>query len=86
MAATKTVSQLPVSHNSRAPRSGVITLIGYGIQVRVDRGHLLLENGIGPDRECYRLARVAHGLQRLVVIGSDGMVSLAVRSLGSRSS
>jgi len=54
-----------------------VTLFGYGIQVRVDRGHLLLEDGIGPDRRRFRLPKVGHGLKRLVVIGSDGMVSLA---------
>jgi CRISPR-associated endonuclease Cas1 len=43
----------------------------------VDRGHLLLEDGIGEDRQRYRLPRVGHGLRRLIVIGSDGMVSLA---------
>jgi CRISPR-associated endonuclease Cas1 len=81
MAATKTVSQLPPSHNYPVellvPRHGVVTLCGYGIQVRVDRGHLFLEDGIGPDRRRYRLPRVGHRLRRLVVIGSDGMVSLA---------
>ena len=28
-------------------RHGVVTLYGYGVQVRVDRGHLVLEDGIG---------------------------------------
>src|SRR6266496_3279429 len=77
MAATKTVYQLPQSHNSPIPRHGVVTLFGYGIQVRVDRGHLFLEDGIGANRHRYRLPRVGHGLTRLVVIGSDGMISLA---------
>jgi CRISPR-associated endonuclease Cas1 len=81
MAATENVRQLPQSHNPGAemivPRHGVVTLFGYGIQVRVDRGHLLLEDGIGPDRRYSRLPRVGHGLKRLVVVGSDGMVSLA---------
>jgi CRISPR-associated endonuclease Cas1 len=77
MAATKTVSQLSPSHNSAVPRHGVVTLLGYGIQVRVDRGHLLLDDGIGTDRRHFRLPRVGHGLKRLVVIGSDGFVSLA---------
>ncbi len=54
-----------------------MTLFGYGIQVCVDRGHLLLEDGIGPNRRRFRLPKVGHGLKRLVVIGSDGMVSLA---------
>ena len=81
MAANKTVLQLPQPLNSNietlTPRHGVVTLYGYGIQVRVDRGHLFLEDGIGADRRQCRLPRVGHGLKRLVVIGSDGMVSLA---------
>jgi CRISPR-associated endonuclease Cas1 len=81
MAATENLRQLPPSHNSRpeliVPRHGVVTLFGYGIQVRVDRGHLVLQDGIGPDRRYARLPRVGHGLCRLVVVSSDGMVSLA---------
>jgi CRISPR-associated endonuclease Cas1 len=63
--------------HSSAPRSGVVTLHGYGVAVRVEKGHLILEDGIGADRRRTRLARVGHGLKRLAVIGSDGMVSLA---------
>jgi CRISPR-associated endonuclease Cas1 len=81
MEAKENVRQLRQSHNSGAevivPRHGVVTLFGYGIQVRVDRGHLFLEDGVGPERRIARLPRVGHGLSRLVVIGSDGMVSLA---------
>jgi CRISPR-associated endonuclease Cas1 len=81
MAATQNLRQLPESHNSGheliMPRHGVVTLFGYGIQVRVDRGHLLLEDGIGPNRRSARLPRVRHGLKRLVIIGSDGFVSLS---------
>jgi CRISPR-associated endonuclease Cas1 len=77
MAATETVRPLPQFDNLLAPRHGTVTLFGYGIQIRVDRGHLLLEDGIGPERRQVRLPRVGHGLRRLVVIGSDGMVSLA---------
>src|SRR5579872_2754186 len=58
-------------------RHGVLTLSGYGINVRVERGHLVLDDGIGDDRHRYRLPRVGHGLKRLVIIGADGMVSLA---------
>ena len=43
----------------------------------MDRGHLILQDGIGAARREARLPRVGHGLRRLVVIGSDGMVSLA---------
>jgi CRISPR-associated endonuclease Cas1 len=59
------------------PRHGVVTLFGYGIQVHVDRGHLILEDGIGAKRRYARFARVGHQLKRVVVIGADGMVTLA---------
>jgi CRISPR-associated endonuclease Cas1 len=77
MAATKTVSQLPLSHNSVSARHGVLTVSGFGINVHVERGHLLVDDGFGTERRHYRLPRVGHGLKRLVVIGSDGLISLA---------
>jgi CRISPR-associated endonuclease Cas1 len=40
-------------------------------------GHLEIEDGIGPERRKFRLARMGHGLKRVVCIGSDGFVSLA---------
>jgi CRISPR-associated endonuclease Cas1 len=59
------------------PRHGVVTLFGYGTSVRVERGHLILEDGIADERRRARFPRVGHGLKRLVVIGSDGLVSFA---------
>jgi CRISPR-associated endonuclease Cas1 len=59
------------------PRHGVVTLFGYGIEAHVDRGHLVIKDGIGPARRHARFPRVGHGLRRLVVIGSDGNISLA---------
>src|ERR1700693_3357573 len=79
MAATQTVPQ-HFQHCKFAPivsRHGVVTLFGYEIRVTVDRGHLTIQDGIGIDRREARLPRVGHGLRRLVIIGSDGMVSLA---------
>jgi len=67
----------PVSRVDIQPRQGVVTLFGYGTSVRVDRGHLVLEDGIANDRRQARFPRVGHGLRRVIVIGSDGMVSLA---------
>jgi CRISPR-associated endonuclease Cas1 len=80
MAAKQTLTQHAQNGNSPTPvtaRHGVVTLNGYGIRVCVERGHLLVEDGIGRERRKGRLPRVRHGLHRLVVIGSDGMVSLA---------
>ena len=77
MAALTTVPQLLHFRNLLKPRHGVITLYGYGIKVYVRRGHLIVKDGVGTDQHEGRFARVGHGLRRLVVIGSDGFVSLA---------
>jgi len=79
MTAAKTVPQdsqhcnfIPI-----VPQRGVVTLFGYGIKVHVDRGHLTIQDGIGPVQRQARLPRIGHGLRRLVVIGADGFISLA---------
>jgi CRISPR-associated endonuclease Cas1 len=77
MAASRTLSQPALSRKSPIGRSGVLALSGYGIKVRMQCGHLEIEDGIGPERRRIRLARVGHGLKRLVIIGADGFVSLA---------
>src|SRR6266852_3014908 len=61
----------------RPGRLGNVTLTGYGIVVKVNRGHLFVEDGIAANRQRTRFPRVGHGLKRLVVIGSDGLVSLS---------
>lgn len=92
MAATQTVPyrpeirndgsrELPGQHPSPpirlTPHHGVVTLFGYGIDVRIERGHLILKDGVGPERREGKFARVNHRIRRLVVIGCDGVVSLA---------
>jgi CRISPR-associated endonuclease Cas1 len=77
MAATQNLPQLLETRNSLTFRHGVLTLFGYGISVHVDRGHLIVKDGLGADRLQARLPRVGHGLRRLVVVGCDGFISLA---------
>src|SRR5207247_5414479 len=56
---------------------GVLTLYGYGIRVRMQDGHLEIEDGIGPERYKFRLPRVNHQLKRLVCISEDGFITLS---------
>jgi CRISPR-associated endonuclease Cas1 len=57
------------------PQHGIVTLFGYNSSASVDRGHLVLNDGIGMQRRQGRFPRVRHGLKRVVVIGSTGMVT-----------
>jgi CRISPR-associated endonuclease Cas1 len=77
LAASSTLPQQHASRKSQIGKTGVLTLSGFGIKVRMQRGHLEIEDGVGMERRTIRLPRVGHGLKRLIVIGSDGFVSLS---------
>jgi CRISPR-associated endonuclease Cas1 len=77
MVASETVTKIPPSRKFPFQRSGVLVLSGFGIKVQVHCRHLELEDGVGLERRKIRLARVRHGLKRLVCIGPDGFVSLS---------
>lgn len=57
-------------------RSGVLCLYGFGLRLAVERGHLIVEDGIAKDRRRGRFPRVGSGIQRVIVLGHSGTVSL----------
>jgi CRISPR-associated endonuclease Cas1 len=58
------------------PKDGTVVLSGYGIRVRVERGHLVVDDGIGRHRRLGRFARATSGIRRLVILGDHGFVTL----------
>jgi CRISPR-associated endonuclease Cas1 len=77
MAASHNLPQLSRSIKSPISKGGVLTIHGFGVRVRMQSGHLEIEDGIGPERHTIRLARVNHNLRRLVCISDDGFVTLS---------
>jgi CRISPR-associated endonuclease Cas1 len=67
-------SSAPLTHHLR--RAGVCAASGFGIKVFVQRGQLVVEDGIGRDRRRRIFNRATHGISRLLVIGTDGFISL----------
>jgi CRISPR-associated endonuclease Cas1 len=57
-------------------RSGTLVLSGYGLQLAVERGNLLVADGICDERRQGRFSRATAGLRRLVVLGHSGFVTL----------
>ncbi|MGB8626118.1 MAG: CRISPR-associated endonuclease Cas1, partial [Candidatus Cybelea sp.] len=58
-------------------RAGVLVVDGFGISLRVhNRGKLRVEDGIGRQRRSLTLDRAGCGLERLVLIGHAGYVTL----------
>src|SRR5271163_3408158 len=60
-----------LSHSLSIRKSGTLVLSGWGIRIQVRAGHLCTEDGIADLRRKFRLAKVGHGLRRLVCIGSE---------------
>ena len=63
-------------HSLSIRKSGVLVLKGWGIRLQVHAGHLLAHDGIADERRTLRIPKVGHGLKRLVIIGSDGYLTL----------
>ncbi|MGH9291814.1 MAG: CRISPR-associated endonuclease Cas1 [Acidimicrobiales bacterium] len=70
----------------RQDSAGVAVVDGFGVRVRLERGHLEVSDGIGQDRRTRTYDRATHGLRRIVVTNAAGVVSLDAlrwcRSLG----
>jgi CRISPR-associated endonuclease Cas1 len=76
MAAWHKLPQVPNSSKSPISKGGVLTIHGFGVRVRMQSGHLEIEDGVADERRTVRLARVGHGLRRLVCISEDGFFTL----------
>jgi len=57
------------------PRNGVIVLNGYGLRVAVERGQLVVSDGLGRARRSGTFSRATCGLRRLIVVGHSGTIS-----------
>lgn len=62
--------------SSPAIRNGILVLDGYGLRVTVQRRHLLVSDGIGRARRSGRFSKATAGIERLVLLGHSGIVSL----------
>jgi len=68
--------------NQPGTPKGVCVADGHGIKIKVDKRHLVVEDGIGRSRRERRFHKATSGLKRLVILGTTGYVSLeAVRWL-----
>jgi CRISPR-associated endonuclease Cas1 len=68
---------VPASPATLQPsKGGVLTLSGYGLSIVVERGHLVVKDGIGAERRQGRLHRATCKLRRLVVLGHTGCITL----------
>src|SRR5438552_12144866 len=60
------------------PRGGALVIEGFGVKITVERGQLHTEDGYGAARRRARFPRAGSGIERLIVIGSEGFIALRV--------
>lgn len=58
------------------PRKGVVVVTGFGVKVYVERGSLIVEDGVGFRRRKGQFYRANNGIDRLVLIGHSGSITL----------
>jgi CRISPR-associated endonuclease Cas1 len=56
-------------------RNGVVTLTGYGLRVRVERGYLEVSDGIADQRRTGRFHKTDRSLKRLIILGHTGSIT-----------
>jgi CRISPR-associated endonuclease Cas1 len=54
---------------------GIVVASGYGVKLYVERGHLIVHDGIGRQRRTRRYHRVTSGVRRVLVLGHTGFVT-----------
>jgi CRISPR-associated endonuclease Cas1 len=59
-----------------APTAQVAVADGFGISIRVSQRHLVIEDGIGPQRRERRYSRATCPIRQLLILGHTGYVSL----------
>lgn len=57
-------------------RTGVLVADGYGVNLCVRRGRLIIEDGMGTARRRRELSRIARDIRRIVILADTGTVSL----------
>jgi CRISPR-associated endonuclease Cas1 len=62
------------ARDAREP--SVCVVDGHGLHVRVNRGHLIIRDGIGTARRERRIARADRTIRRLVILGQSGSLTL----------
>jgi CRISPR-associated endonuclease Cas1 len=54
----------------------VCVVEGYGLSITIERRHLLVRDGAGTQRRERRYPRIGHNLDRIVIVGHAGTISL----------
>ena len=71
----------------KTPQRRIEVAAGYGVKIYVERGHLIVHDGVGRNRETRRFNRATSKLDRLVVIGHTGFITLEamrwIRDIGA---
>jgi CRISPR-associated endonuclease Cas1 len=71
-----TLSTISATYARDTSRAGVCVVDGLGARVSVNRGALTVSDGLGEHRRERRFDKATHGLRRVVLLASTGLVTI----------
>jgi len=74
--AADTLATISATYARGTDRAGVCVVDGMGARISVDRGALLVSDGMGEHRRDRRFDKATHGLRRVVLLASTGSVTI----------
>ncbi|MDX2689287.1 CRISPR-associated endonuclease Cas1 [Streptomyces scabiei] len=69
------LGDLPDIHNRESTDSRVIVVHGFGVSVKVNRGHLVIASGDGHNRQETKLSRIERTVRRIIILNANGYIS-----------
>jgi len=71
-----TISTISATYARDTSRAGICVVDGMGSRVSVSRGALIVSDGVGEYRRERRFDKATHGLRRVVLLASTGLVTI----------
>ena len=71
-----TLSTIEATYARDTSRAGVCVADGMGARISVERGALVVADGMGEHRRERRYEKATHGLRRVVLLASTGTITL----------
>jgi CRISPR-associated endonuclease Cas1 len=71
-----TLSTVSATYTRDTSRAGICVVDGMGARISVERGALLVSDGMGEFRRERRFDKATHGLRRVVLLASTGLLTI----------
>lgn len=72
---TQGIAKIPNAFARGTTDARVLVVDGFGVSLKVNRGHLVISDGIGPNRRERQLSKVDRTTRRIIILNASGIIS-----------